>query len=186
MPSSFKHGAELVELRLNVAGFQTLGMVDELRQPGDLFAQHGRVGGKHLLFELADDPLLLFFGQVVEVVGHAALDLLLAIGLGVFEDLLAAVAHAFQAAADRVDRRGHAALEHGHREADRTAPRRWVAGGRHRLVFHVAGQLVVEIELLAVEIEGGRADLAIGEQLADLAGLGMRESVTNASLVRRR
>ena len=175
MPSSVNTAAELIELGLNVAGFQTLGLVDELGQPGDLFAQHGGIGGKHLLFQLADDPLLFFFGQVVEVVGHAAFDLFLAVCLGVFEDLLAAVAHAFQAAADGVDRRGHAALEHGHREADRTAPRRLVAGGRHRLVFDVAGQFVVEVEFLAVEIEGGRADLAIGEQLADLAGLGVRE-----------
>jgi hypothetical protein len=99
--------------------------------------------------------------------------LILPISLGVFEDLLTAVAHAFQAAADRVDRRSHAALEHGHREADRTAPRGWVASGRHRLVFDVAGQLVVEIEFLAVEIKGGRADLTIGKQLTDLSGLGM-------------
>ena len=32
-----------------------------------------------------------------------------------------------------------------------------------RLVFDVASQLVVEIEFLAVEIERGRADLALGE-----------------------
>ena len=156
------------------------------REPADLLAQHGRVGREDFLFELADDPLLLFFGQVVEVVGNAALDLFPPVGLGVFQDLLAAIAHPLQAAADGVDRRGHAALEHGHREADGPAPGRLVAGGGHRLVFDVAGQLVVEVEFVAVEVEGGRADLALGEQLVDLARVRDAGKVTRASLVRRR
>ena len=79
------------------------------------------------VFQLADDPLLLFFGQVVEVVGNAAFDLLLAVGFGIFENFLAAVAHALQAAADGIDRRRHAALQHRHREADGAA-----AGGCRR------------------------------------------------------
>ena len=73
------------------------------------------------VFELGDDLLLLFVGQLVEVVRDLLGDLLLAIRLRVREDLLAAVAHAFEAAAHGVDGRGHAALQHRHREADGAA-----------------------------------------------------------------
>ena len=54
----------------------------------------------------------------------------LPVGFGVVEDLLPPVAHPLQAAAHGVDGRGHAALEHGHREADGPAAGGLVAGGR--------------------------------------------------------
>ena len=99
----------------------------------------------------------------------------LPVGFGVFEDFLAAIAHAFQAAADCVNGRGHAALEQGHREADGAAAGGIVAGGGHRLILDVAGQLVVEVEFLAIEVEGGCADFAFGEKLVNFARVGMRE-----------
>ena len=78
-------------------------------------------------------------------------------------------------ATDGVDRRRHAALEHRHRESDCPATGRLLLGRRDGLVFDVAGQLVVEIEFVADQIEGRRADFALGEELADLARLGIGE-----------
>ncbi len=60
-------------------------------------------------------------------------------------------------------------MEQGHREADGSAAGGLVAGGRHRLVFDVPGQLVVEVEFVAVEVKGGGANLALREELVDLA-----------------
>ena len=71
----------------------------------------------------------------------------------------ALVPHALQAAADGVDAGGEAALEHGHREAERPAARRIVACGLDRLVLDVAGQRVVEIQLVAVDLKLGRLDV---------------------------
>ena len=166
---------QLVELGLDLAGFEGAGLVDELLQAGDVVAEHGRIGRQDLVLQLGDDLLLLFLGHVVEIVGNTTFDLLAAVRLGIVEDLLAAVAHAFQGATDGVDRRRHAALEHRHRESDRPATGRLLLGRRDGLVFDVAGQLVVEIEFVADQIEGRRADFALGEELADLARLGIGE-----------
>ena len=87
----------------------------------DLLAERGRIDASDHVLELGDDLLLLVFGQVVEVVREASLDLLLAVRLRVVEDLLPLVAHALQAAAHGVDARREAALEHRHREAERPA-----------------------------------------------------------------
>ena len=158
-----------------VLGLQVLGLGDQGGQPGDLLAEHGRVDGDDLVFELGEELALLVLGQLVEVVGDAAFDLLPAVGFGVGQDLLAPVLHALQGAADGVDARGHPALEHGHREADGPAGGRVVGRGPDRLVLDVAGQRVVEVELLAVELEGRGLDLALGEELLDLARLRVGE-----------
>ena len=138
-------------------------------EPPDLLAQDRRIGREDFVLELGDDALLLVFGEFVEVVRDAPLDLLPSVGLGVFQDLLAAIAHPLQAAANGVHRRGHAALEQCHREADGAAAGGLVACGCHRLVFDVPGQLVVKVEFVAVEVEGRRADFALREELVDLA-----------------
>ena len=48
-----------------------------------------------------------------------------------------------------------------------------LAGSLHGLIFYVACQLVVELQLLAIEVKSYRADLAFGEQFLDLIGLGI-------------
>ena len=53
--------------------------------------------------------------------------------------------------------------------------RRVVGGGLDRLVLDVAGERVVEVELVVVELEVGGLDLALGEELLDLARLGVGE-----------
>jgi hypothetical protein len=160
---------------LRVPALQPLCLVDQPGELADLFAQDGRVGGQHLGFELADDPLLFLLGEVIEVVGDAPLDLVLAVRFRVFEDLLPTVPHPLEAPPDGIHGRGHAALEQRHREADGPAAGRGVARGGHRLVFDVPGELVVEVEFVPVEVERGGADLALGEQLVDLARVRMGE-----------
>ena len=55
-------------------------------------------------------------------------------------------------------------------------PRGRVLGrGLDRLVLDVAGERVVEVELVAVEVEVGGLDLALGEELLDLAGVRVGE-----------
>ena len=134
-----------------------LGLGDQGGQPGDLLAEHGRVDRDDLVLQLGEDLALLVLGQFVEVVGDAAFDLLAAVSLGILEDLLAALLHPFQGAADGVDARGHPALEHRHDEADGPAGGRVVGRSPDRLVLDVAGQGVVEVELLLVQLEGGRS-----------------------------
>ena len=85
------------------------------------------------------------------------------------------VFHALQRPPHGVDAGGHAALEHRHDEADGPARRRVVGRGADRLVLDVAGQGVVEVELLVVQLERGRLDLALREQLLDLAGVRVGE-----------
>ena len=166
---------QLVQLGLDLAGFEGLGLLDEPLQAGDVVAEHGRIDRQHLVFQLGDDLLLLFFGQVVEIVGKAAVDLLAAVRIGIVQDLLPAIAHPLQGPTHGVDRRRHAALEHRHRESDCPATGRFFLGRRDGLIFDVAGQFVVEIEFVAAQVKGGRADFALGEQLADLARLGIGE-----------
>ena len=48
-------------------------------------------------------------------------------------------------------------------------------GSSHRLVFDVASEFVVELQLFAVEIERCRADFTLRKQLADFPGVRMRE-----------
>ena len=112
---------------------------------------------------MGDDALLVLFVQVLEVVGDAFLDLLAAVLLRVGQDLFPPFAHALQGAAGGIDGRGHTAVEHGHREADCSVARRFFTRSGNRLVFDVAGQFVVEVEFVAVQVEGGGADLALGE-----------------------
>ena len=118
MPCSVSTSRSLTQLGLDLALLQQPGLVDQLararRSPPCSAAGSTEATTSS---SCVDDLLLLLFGQVVEVVGQRLVDLLLAVGLGVVEDLLALVAHALQAAADGVDAGGEAALEHGHREA---------------------------------------------------------------------
>ena len=115
------------------------------------------------------DLVLLFFGQVVEVVGQPALDLLAAVLLWVLEDLLPLFAHTLEAATQGVNAGGEAPLQHCHDEAEGARLRRVACGGLHRLVLDVAREGVVEVVLLAVEVELGRAYVAVGEERVDVA-----------------
>ncbi len=148
-------------------------MVDQFAEPLDLLAERGRIDGGDHSFEPRLDLHLLVFGQIVEVVGKSILDLLLPILLGVGENLLSLVAHALEAAAHGVDAGCEAALEHRHREGERAAAGAVVLRRLDGLVLDVPGQRVVEIVLVAIELEGGRADLALREELLHLAGLGI-------------
>ena len=77
----------------------------------------------------------------------------LPVGFGVGQDLLARCLHALQGPPDGVDARGHPALEHGHREADGPPAGESSADGPDRLVLDVAGQGVVEVEFVVVQLE---------------------------------
>jgi hypothetical protein len=107
---------------------------------------------------------------------------------GVGEDLLAAFLHPFKAPTDGVHGRGHSALEHRHREPDRPPAGRVLPGGQDRLVLHEAGELVVEVEFLAIKLEVRGLNHALGEQLANLPRLGVRkrdESLLDTAEVKR-
>ena len=93
----FEDALELDELRLDFPFFENAGLVDEFGQAGDFGAEGGRVNGRNHVFEPGDNLLLLVFGKFVEVVGDALLDLLLSVGFGIRQDLLAPPPHAFQA-----------------------------------------------------------------------------------------
>ena len=92
-----ENALQLGELRLDFPLFENAGLVDELGQAGDFDPEGGRVHRSYHVFKLGDDLLLLVFGKLVEVVGNPLLDLLLPVGFGVGQDLLAPLPHPFQA-----------------------------------------------------------------------------------------
>jgi len=64
-------------------------------------------------------------------------------------------------------------LQHRHLETKNVGLHVLGGGGLDRLVFDVARERVVEVELVTIELELGSAHVAIGEELLDLAGLGI-------------
>jgi hypothetical protein len=76
-------------------------------------------------------------------------------------------------AAYGVDAGCEATLEHRHCEGERAAAGAVVLGSLDGLVLDVPGERVIEIVLVAVQLERGRADLAPCEELLHLASLGI-------------
>ncbi len=167
--------AQLDQLGLHLPGLEGPGLVDETPELLDLHLEGLGIDVGHHLLQGGLDGGTLVVGELVVVVGQAPGDLLAAVALGVGQDLLALVPHALQAAAHGVDAGGEAALEHGHGEGQGSTADGAVLGGLDGLVLHVAGQRIIKVVLIAVQIEGGGADLALGEQLAYLAGFGIGE-----------
>ncbi len=66
-------------------------------------------------------------------------------------------------------------LVHGHGEADGSTPSRFIGRCLERHVEHVAGNGLVESQFLRVEVELGRASVAIREQLPHDPRLGVRK-----------
>ena len=115
---------------------------------------------------MAEEFLLLLLGEVFEVVRESAFDLLLAVLLWVLKDLAALVPHPLQAATNGVDAGSEATLEHRHGESQRPCLRRVTGRSLDGLVLHVPGECIVEVVLLAVEVEPGGAYVPVGEELA--------------------
>ena len=69
-------------------------------------------------FQLVHDFLLLFVGQVFEVIWQLFGHLGLAVRLGVFQDFATLVAHAFEAAPRCANTGSESALQHGHGKAE--------------------------------------------------------------------
>ena len=176
MPRSRSERAcSLASLVPTLAGLQAAGLVDQ-GSPAGRSPRGARPGRRNdLVLQLGRRSALLVLGQVVEVVGDAPFDPLLAVSLGVGQDLLALSPSCVPAIAAR--RRCWRPCGAGASpcEADGPARRRVVGRCADRLVLDVAGQGVVEVELLAVQLERRRRDLALGEELLDLAGLGVGE-----------
>ena len=163
------------ELGLLLAGLDVAGLGDELREIGNLLAEDRRLVGEHLRLDLGEDLLLFLLVVVVDVVGHAGLDLLLPMLLRVGEDPLAALLHSFERSADGIDARRHPPLEHRHLEADGPAAGGAVARGGDGLILHVVGERVVNIELLGRELEIGRPDFSVAVELVGMASVGIGE-----------
>src|SRR5205807_10649189 len=83
---------------------------------------------------------------------------------GVFENLLTFVTHPLKTTVYSVDAGCESSLQHRHCERQSTTARRIFLGSFDRLIFDVAGQSVVEIVFLTVEIEGRRFYNAVGEE----------------------
>jgi hypothetical protein len=77
--------------------------LNELAEFDDFFAQRGGVVRSHKVFKLGDDFQLFIFGQIVEFVREAFVDLRLPISFRVGKNLLALALHALKAAADGVN-----------------------------------------------------------------------------------
>ena len=165
--------------------FSSAGLVDQFGEFEDFLAERGRIVGGDQVFKLGDDFLLFVFGQVFEIVGQPLVDLRLAVAFRVGENFFAFFLHALQAAADGVDAGGEPALEHRHGEAERPATGGVFGRGFDGLVLDEAGQRVVEVPFVVVDLKLGGLDIALGEQRLDLAGFRVRES-DEASLTRRR
>ncbi len=105
------------ELGFDLALLQLAGLVMSLVELGDLLSQRDRIDGGDDVFQLGDDFLLLLVGQVLEVFRQTLGSICsLPVRLRVSQDLLPLVAHALQAATDRVEAGGETSLEHRHRE----------------------------------------------------------------------
>ncbi len=173
------------QLGFDLAFSSDCARVNQFAQFDDFLAQRRRIVGSHEVFQFGNDFLLLFFGQIVEVVGQALVDLLLTVAFGVGEDRFALFLHALKAAADGVDARREAALEHRHGERECATAWRIFRGGLDGLVFDEAGQGIVEIQFVVVDLETRWCGRALGEQRLDLAGFRVGKE-TSASLTRRK
>src|SRR5206468_8999522 len=67
------------------------------------------------------------------------------------------------------------ALEHRHCEGESATASAIVLGSLDGLVFDVPGERVVEVVFVAIQLERGRADLALGEELLHVASLWIGE-----------
>ena len=144
---------KLHQLRFDLAPFQRARVFNELAEPLDLIAECDGIDGGDDPFERRLDLHLLVFGQIVEVVRKAVIDLVLPVLLRVGEDPLALVAHTLKAAAHSVDAGGEAALEHRHCEGERAAASAVVLGPLDGLVLDVPGERVVEVVLITIQLE---------------------------------
>ena len=79
------------------------GLVDQGREPGDFLAEHGGIGGKDFVLELSDAFAAARPRAVRRSHRGCGVRSVAAVRFGVFQDLLAAILHSFQAAADGVD-----------------------------------------------------------------------------------
>jgi hypothetical protein len=96
---------------------------------------------------------------------HPPVDLISSVRFRVGENRLASVPHPLQASPHGIDCGGHPSLKHRHRETNSSASSGILARCHDRLVFNVAGQLIVEIEFIAIELKPGRMNLPLGEEL---------------------
>ena len=144
-PHSVKSAFKSAHFDFLLGRFQRLGLPDETAQLGDLFPQIVRIEGDNDIFQLGNELLLLFFGQLVEILREPLGNLLLPVLLRVLQNVLTLGLHPLQTAPHRVDARCEAPLEHRHREPHGTTPRAIVAGSRDGLVFDIARQLVIEV-----------------------------------------
>ena len=120
--------AQLGEFRLDFSCLQGAGLLGQFPQLHDLLAQVLRVDrGDHIL-QVRQDLLLLLLRQIVEIVRYPLPELLLSVGLRVFQNLGALGLHALEGTPDSIDARGKTALEHGHGESERPSARRVVLG----------------------------------------------------------
>ena len=170
-----KHFSQLHELRLDLAPFERARVIDELAELLDLLAKCDWIDGRDHAFESRLDFHLLVFGQVVEIIGKPILDLLPPVLLRVGENLLPLVPHALEAAAHGVDARCETALEHRHCEGQSAAAGAVVLRCLDGLIFDVPGERIVEIVLVAIQLERGGANLALREELLHLTSLGIGE-----------
>ena len=99
-----------------------------------------------------DHFLLLFFGQLVEIVRKPLGNLLLPVLFRIFQNVLALFLHPFETAPDGVNARCESPLEHRHREADGAAPRAIVAGSSDGLVLDIASELVIEFVFISIDL----------------------------------
>jgi hypothetical protein len=153
-----EHLLQLDELRLDLALLKSACLVDELVEALDLLAQRDGVDDEDRLLRVLHDLRLLVFGQVVEVLGQLAVDLLLAIALRVLEDLAALVAHALEAAAHGV---------HAGREAKLTGAGQ-KTGQVHQRVLHAQQLALLEATPEKTPFDGEPLHFKLGVEAARL------------------
>ena len=126
-------------------------------------------------FERIHDFLLLFFREIVEIVGNARVDLLLTVGCGITQYLLALVPHSLQASPGGPDAGGEPALQHRHREPDGAAAGGIVGRRLDGLILDVTSERIVQFPLFVVDGKADGLDLSLCEESSDLPGFRVRK-----------
>ena len=170
-----QHFPKFPELGFDFALFEQKSLRDKVIQLSDLVFQRDWIYRDDGVFERGHDFLLLFFREIIEIVGNARVDLLLTVCRGITQYPLPLVPHSLQASPGGPDAGGESALQHGHREPNGAAARGVVGRRLDGLVLDVTSERIVEFPLFVVDSKADGLDLSLCEESSDLAGLRVRE-----------
>src|SRR5438132_5805471 len=104
------------------------------------------------------------------MIGHARFDLLLTVGGGIAQYLLAFVPHTLEASPGGPDAGGEAALQHCHCEPNGAAACGIVGCRLNGLVLDVTSERIIEVPLFVVDGKADGFDFSLSEESPDIAG----------------